>query len=221
MIAVPLAPVGIFGGTFDPIHYGHLRPALEMREQLALSEVRFIPASRPPHRSEPSASPQQRLAMLNLALQGIEGMNIDERELLRDGPSYMADTLRSLREEVGTRPLVLLLGLDAFLGLTTWHQWQSIVELAHMAVATRPGWERAQLEGNGELAQLWRAHRSDSHAVLHQSPAGRIVMTEVTPLDISATKIRAQLQQGLSPRFLLPDSVLDYIERNRLYRGHL
>jgi nicotinate-nucleotide adenylyltransferase len=220
MSAVPLAPVGLFGGTFDPIHYGHLRPALEMREQLALSEVRFIPASRPPHRSEPCASPHQRLAMLRLALQGVAGMTIDERELRRDGPSFMADTLRSLRDEVGARPLVLLLGLDAFLGLPSWHEWHSIIEMAHIAVATRPGWERAQLEANGELAQLWRVHGDDDHAVLRQNPAGRIVMTEVTPLAISATKIRAQLQQGRSPRFLLPEPVLDYIERNRLYMSH-
>ncbi|HEY0635845.1 MAG TPA: nicotinate-nucleotide adenylyltransferase [Gammaproteobacteria bacterium] len=213
-------PVGLFGGTFDPIHYGHLRPALEMREQLALSEVRFIPASVPPHRGVPAASPQQRLAMLRLALQGIDGMTIDERELRRDGPSYMADTLRSLRREEDSRPLVLLLGLDAFLGLPTWHDWRAIIELTHIAVATRPGWERAQLAANGELAQLWRVHGGDDPTALQQSAAGRIVMTEVTPLAISATRIRAQLQEGRSPRFLLPESVLDYIERNRLYTSH-
>jgi len=210
-------PIGIFGGTFDPIHYGHLRPALELRDQLALSEVRFIPASIPPHRGKPSASAQQRLAMLRLALQGIEGMTVDERELSRDGPSYMADTLRSLRSDVGTRPLVLLLGLDAFLGLTTWHDWRSIIELAHIAVATRPGWASENLQEHRELTQLWREHLCEDAMQLHRTSAGRIVMVEVTPLAISATAIRAQLRQGRSPRFLLPDPVLDYIERNRLY----
>lgn len=219
MSADSFAPVGVFGGTFDPIHYGHLRPALELREQLALGEVRFIPASLPPHRGEPAATAQQRLAMLQLALQGSEAMRIDERELQRSGPSYMVDTLRSLREEVGRRPLVLLLGLDAFLGLPTWHRWPAIIELAHVAVATRPGWNSAQLQQYAELAQLWRDRHSDDVASLRHSPAGRIVLSEVTPLDISATKIRAALRQRRSPRFLLPDSVLDYIERNRLYLG--
>lgn len=217
MSADLLAPVGIFGGTFDPIHYGHLRPALELREQLALSEVRFIPASVPPHRGEPVATAQQRLAMLQLALQGCEGMRIDERELQRSGPSYMADTLRSLRDEVGEQPLVLLLGLDAFLGLPSWHAWRAIIELAHIAVATRPGWNNDQLQLHPQLAQLWRERLSDEVMSLHRTPAGRMVMVEVTPLDISATAIRAQLRQGRSPRFLLPDSVLDYIERNHLY----
>ena len=220
MSAAPLAPIGIFGGTFDPIHYGHLRPALELREQLGLGEVRFIPASVPPHRGEPVATAQQRLAMLRLALQDVDGMAIDERELRRDGPSYMADTLRSLRVEVGARPLVLLLGLDAFLGLPLWHEWHSIIELAHIAVATRPGWERAQLGRNDALAQLWRMHGCDDHTGLNQVSGGRIVMTEVTPLAISATHIRTQVQLGRSPRFLLPDAVLDYIERNRLYTSH-
>ncbi len=212
-------PIGIFGGTFDPIHYGHLRPALELREQLALSEVRFIPAAQPPHRSQPAASSQQRLTMLQLALRGCEGMAIDERELQRAGPSYMAETLRSLRDEVGARPLVLLLGFDAFLGLTAWHAWRAIIELAHIAVATRPGWGRAQLQGDKALAQLWHDHHSDEVAALHHAPAGRIVITEVTSLAISATTIRAQLRQGHSPRFLLPDNVLDYIEHNKLYMG--
>jgi len=220
MSAGSLAPVGIFGGTFDPIHYGHLRPALELREQLALSEVRFIPASVPPHRGEPAATAQQRLAMLKLALQGSEGMRIDERELQRSGPSYMADTLRSLRDEVGAQPLVLLLGLDAFLGLPSWHAWHSIIELAHIAVATRPGWKSDQLQLHPELAQLWHERLSEDLMSLHHNPAGRMVMVEVTPLDISATQIRAQLRRGRSPRFLLPDPVLDYIERNKLYVSH-
>ncbi|HEY0720998.1 MAG TPA: nicotinate-nucleotide adenylyltransferase [Gammaproteobacteria bacterium] len=210
-------PLGIFGGTFDPIHYGHLRPALELREQLALGEVRFIPAAIPPHRGEPGASPQQRLAMLHLALDGIEGMSIDERELRREGPSYMVDTLRSLRDEVGARPLVLLLGFDAFLGLAAWHEWHSIIALAHLAIATRPGWERAQLQQQPELAQLWHERGSDDVTPLQQTPAGHMVMVEVTPLAISATAIRTQLRQGRTARFLLPDGVLDYIERNRLY----
>jgi nicotinate-nucleotide adenylyltransferase len=213
------SPIGIFGGTFDPIHFGHLRPAWEMREQLGLAEVRFIPASVPPHRTTPLVTAEQRLAMLRLALQGVDGMRVDEREFLREGPSYMVDTLHSLRDELGEQPMVLLLGLDAFLGLSAWHRWQELIELAHIAVAIRPGWERSELEGEGDVARLWQARRGDGWEQLRQRPAGRVVMVEVTPLAISATAIRQQLQEGRSPRFLLPDSVLDYIEHNGLYRG--
>ena len=212
-----LAPLGIFGGTFDPVHYGHLRPALELREQLRLGEVRFIPAAQPPHRGTPTASSGQRLVMLQRAVAGIAGFTIDERELQRSGPSYMVDTLRSLRNEVGERPLVLLLGLDAFLGLPGWHQWQELTSLAHIAVATRPGWEREQLQARAELHELLALHGSDDPVVLRQSRAGRIVMAPVTPLAISATMIRERLREGFSVRFLLPDDVLSYIEEKRLY----
>lgn len=212
-----LAPIGIFGGTFDPIHYGHLRPALELREQLGLDEVRFTPAAQPPHRATPTVSSAQRLAMLQRAVAGVGGFAVDARELQRSGPSYMVDTLRSLRDELGTRPLVLLLGLDAFLGLPSWHRWQAIIELAHIAVATRPGWSTAELQGNEALARLWRERATEGAAALHATPAGRMVMVPVTPLAISATAIREQLFQGRSVRFLLPDSVLHYIEDNRLY----
>lgn len=206
--------IGIFGGTFDPIHYAHLRTALEVQQQLGLTELRFVPASIPPHRPQPMASAAQRLAMVKLAIAGQPGMEVDERELRRDGPSYMVDTLASLRAELGDTPLVLILGLDALLGLPAWHQWTRLIELAHLAVMERPG---VVLPGEGELAELVRTHRTEEAAQLARQPAGALYFVPVSQLAISATDIRAQLAAGRSPRFLLPDAVLDYIFDAGLY----
>lgn len=206
--------IGIFGGTFDPIHYAHLRTALEVQQQLELAELRFIPAAIPPHRPQPLASPQQRLDMVRLAILDQPGMTVDGRELEREGPSYMVDTLASLRDELGDVPLVLILGLDALLGLPAWHQWTRLIELAHIVVMERPG---VVLPEQGELAELVRAHRSEEVARLAQEPAGTMLFVPVSQLAISATDIRAQLAAGASPRFLLPDAVLDYILDEGLY----
>ena len=206
--------IGIFGGTFDPIHYAHLRTALEVQQQLELTELRFIPAAIPPHRPQPLASAQQRLDMVRLAILDQPGMTVDGRELEREGPSYMVDTLASLRDELGEVPLVLILGMDALLGLPAWHQWTRLIELAHMVVMERPG---AVLPEQGELAELVREHRSEEVARLAQQPAGTVLFVSVSQLDISATDIRARLAAGASPRFLLPDAVLDYIHEEALY----
>ncbi|MCW9058555.1 MAG: nicotinate-nucleotide adenylyltransferase [Gammaproteobacteria bacterium] len=206
--------IGIFGGTFDPIHYAHLRTALEVQQQLELAELRFIPAAVPPHRSQPLANAQQRLDMVRLAIQDQPGMTVDGRELEREGPSYMVDTLASLRDELGEVPLVLILGMDAMLGLPDWHQWTRLIELAHIVVMERPG---AALPEQGELAELVRVHRCEKIARLAQKPAGAVWFVSVSQLDISATDIRARLAAGASPRFLLPDAVLDYILDEGLY----
>ena len=206
--------IGIFGGTFDPIHYAHLRTALEVQQQLELAELRFIPAAIPPHRPQPLASPQQRLDMVRLAILNQPGMTVDGRELEREGPSYMVDTLASLRDELGEVPLVLILGMDALLGLPAWHQWTRLIELAHIVVMERPG---AALPEQGELAELVRAHRSEEVACLAKEPAGTMLFVPVSQLAISATDIRARLATGTSPRFLLPDAVLDYILDEGLY----
>lgn len=210
------APIGILGGTFDPVHYGHLRPALELLEGLALGEVRLLPCGVPPHRSTPVATPSQRRAMLELALEEQTGLRLDTRELERPGPSYMVDTLSSLREELPDTPLCLLLGSDAFLGLTGWHRWQELTGLAHLVVMHRPGWTFAAADAT--LAQLLAGHRVDSHAALVAHPAGAILLQPVTQLDISATAIRAQIAAGRSPRYLLPDAVWGYIRAQGLYR---
>ncbi|MEW6647712.1 MAG: nicotinate-nucleotide adenylyltransferase [Pseudomonadota bacterium] len=207
--------VGILGGTFDPVHFGHLRAALEMQEILGLAEVRLLPCGQPPHRVPPRASAADRLAMLELALAGQSGLRVDCRELERPGPSYMVDTLTSLRAELGASPLCLLLGSDAFLGLPQWHRWRELLQLAHLVVLHRPGWTLDSVPAS--LAEVLAAQRISAAAELMLRPAGGILLQPVTPLDISATAIRAQIAAGRSPRYLLPDAVWDYIRRRDLY----
>jgi len=204
----------LFGGTFDPVHHGHLRAALEVRQALGIDEVRLLPAGQPPHRRSPQASAEQRLALLRLAVADEPALAIDTRELHRAGPSYMADTLRSLREEVGDEPLCLALGLDALLGLDSWHDWRAIPALCHLLVMQRPGsgWPQS-----GELAELVARACVDSVQALHEQPAGLVAAMTVTQLDISATAIRRMLREGQSPRFLLPDKVLNHIYEQGWY----
>jgi nicotinate-nucleotide adenylyltransferase len=219
--------LGIFGGTFDPLHVGHLRLAIEAREALGLAEVCFIPAGNPALRNAPRAAPQDRLAMVELALASLPGCSMDPAEVLaapaHPAPSYTVDTLRRLRAKHGsTRPLVLLLGADAFARLEEWHRWRDLFDLAHIAVATRPGHEIIVGAGDTALDGEFRA-RKRAAADLAAAPAGRIVPFAITALEISATAIRERLARGLSVRHLVPDPVLDYIETQQIYRtphGH-
>ncbi|CAL1240355.1 nicotinate-nucleotide adenylyltransferase [Candidatus Methylocalor cossyra] len=209
--------IGLYGGTFDPVHYGHLRTALEVKEAVGLAEVRFIPCREPPHRRAPAASPEQRLALLRAALaDGEPGFRIDTRELERPGPSYTADTLMSLREELGEAPLALIVGLDAFLELHHWHRWRELFERAHLLVMQRPGPEP---ELPAELDAALRQRFSADPAALRRHPAGCIHFVPVTQLAISATQIRAAIAAGASPRYLLPDSVWRAIRELGLYRA--
>lgn len=208
--------IGIFGGTFDPIHYGHLRCAWEIAGQLELSEVRMLPSGQPPHRRAPMATSEQRRRALELALDGQSLLRLDTRELDRPGPSYMVDTLTSLRAEVGTHCLCLILGQDAFNGLTGWQRWQQLTELAHLVVITRPG---AEPPDTGPLAALIEARSVESLDELRARPAGAILFRTVTALGFSASGIREQLANGLSPRYLLPDAVLDYLVREGVYQN--
>ena len=209
--------IGVFGGTFDPVHYGHLRPGLEVQQALGLQQLRYLPAGQPPHRGVPHASAAQRLSMLQRALQGQEGVVIDERELHRPGPSYMVDSLQSLRQEVGSTPLCLILGNDAFLGLPGWHQWQRLPQLAHLVVTHRPGWSLDTYQQSRELNTLVAQHQCEV-SQLSASEAGGLVFVAVTQLEISATAIREQVQQQRDIRYLLPDSVRQVIQQQNLYR---
>jgi len=208
--------IGIFGGTFDPVHHGHLRVALELYQQLGLDEVRFIPCRQPPHRSMPLASDAQRLAMLQLALSGQSGFVIDERELQREGPSYMVDTLTSIRAEVGDVPVCLIVGADAFAKLAGWHHWRHLIELAHIVIAHRPG-NAFLLED--ELLALYQRCQVDDAAELSRSQAGHILRCQVTQLDISSVKIREELANGRSVRYLVPEDVWAYIQQQGLYQN--
>ena len=212
-------PLGILGGTFDPVHNAHLRLAEEARERLDLAGVLLIPAGLPPHRQPPQAAPNQRLAMVRQAVAANPALTVDAAEIEAAGPSYTVPTLERLRREHGDRrSLVLLLGADAFLGLTTWHRWQDLFGLAHIAIATRPSHVLEPEHMAPALAAEFVARQTRSAADLAASPAGRIVPFGITPLDISATAIRAALSTGRSARYLLPDGVLDYISLHRLYQ---
>jgi nicotinate-nucleotide adenylyltransferase len=209
--------IGIYGGTFDPVHYGHLRTALEVSEALALAELRFVPCQIPPHRGAPGASAEQRWRMLAAALADSEPrLRIDLRELERPGPSYMVDTLESLRTEMGDVPLCLILGMDAFLGLSRWHRWRELFDLAHLVVMRRPGYRP---EMAGELRGIVEERVVDRPEVLGDSQAGRVYFVTVTQLEISASQIRDLIAKGRSTRYLTPDAVLAVIRDERLYQS--
>ena len=198
-------PLALFGGTFDPVHLGHLRVAWEAAEFLD-AEVRLMPANVPPHRPQPVASAAQRLAMLRAALRGQDRLLPDDRELHRKGPSYTVDTLVGLREEIGaTRPVVLLVGADAWSGLPRWHRWQALFGLAHIGVLTRAGHEAREPD---ELQQQVATRRTSSTADLLAAPAGRVIDIRVSALEISATEVRNELAAGRQPRYLVPDALL-------------
>jgi nicotinate-nucleotide adenylyltransferase len=204
--------IGLFGGTFDPIHYGHLRAALELQELLGLSQVRFIPSAVPPHRPQPAANALQRRQMVELAIQELANFICDPRELQREGYSYMVDTLASLRHDFPLQPLLLAIGTDAFNQLTSWQQWQRLFEFAHIIVLTRPSFSHQKLDDF--FAACYTADKSE----LTNNLAGRLYFQAITQLDISATAIRQLIKQKRSPKFLLPDAVLDFIAQHQLYQ---
>ncbi len=201
--------IGILGGTFDPIHCGHLRTALDVKEGLGLDELRLVPLRDPPHRRAPDSTPEQRLEMLQAAIDLEPTLTIDDREITRSGKSYTLLTLQSLREELGEIPICLILGQDAFLGFPEWHRPDEILRLAHLVVMQRPGERRSD---------LYRERVTDAPQDLRTSLAGKVYLQQVTQLDISSSKIREMIRDGRSPRYLLPDSVLEIIKRDSLYR---
>jgi nicotinate-nucleotide adenylyltransferase len=216
--------LGILGGTFDPIHFGHLELAREVRSVLGLAAVRLVPAGDPPHRAAPVATAAHRLAMVQLAVEGYSGLEVDDREIERAGRSYTVLTLEELRREDPERPLALIVGADAFAGLPTWHRWTELFSLAHLVVVARPGFELDDALP-AELAGEWAHRRVPDPASLAATRAGTIYVQPITPHAISASAIRAALAAGNSARAhaqvatLLPPAVLAYIDRNQLYRS--
>lgn len=214
------APIAVLGGTFDPVHYAHLRLAEELVEAFSLAEVRFVPAAVPPHRGPPRASAAHRKRMVELAIAGNPRFKLDDRELKREGASYSFDTLTEMRAEIGERSLCLLMGADAFVALTTWYRWEEIFDLAHVVVARRPGYPLEQLAASlpGALKSHYlHRHVADARAA-RLEPGGRIFTHELTALDVSATALRELIARRGSLRYLLPDDVIAYIENHRLYR---
>lgn len=195
--------IGVYGGSFDPIHHGHLRSALEVKQYLSLSELRLMPSGNPPHRDKAQVSGEHRLAMLKLAVANTAGLVIDRRELERDQPSYTIDTLESLQREMPYAALTLVIGMDQFSAFDTWHRWQELLQRVQVAVMERPGEpvsESAQQILDGEFGQ-------------------RIHIIKVTQLEISSSRIRAELEQQRDIQFLLPLAVRNYILQHGLYQG--
>ncbi|SHH80764.1 nicotinate-nucleotide adenylyltransferase [Ferrimonas marina] len=208
-------PLGLFGGTFDPIHNGHLRCAFEVQQQLGLDQVLLLPNHIPPHKASPGIAPHHRLAMVELAIEGCPNLGVDRRELDRSEPSYTVETLAQYRQEQGDRPLCFIVGMDSLLQFHRWHQPEQILELAHLVVCHRPDHPLpADSEAQGWLAR----HGLDSAEQLQQTPAGGIWLQPVTQLAIASSTLRAQMARGLAADFLLPPQVVAYIDRHRLYR---
>ena len=214
-----MARIGLLGGTFDPIHFGHLGMAQELAQALALDTVKFIPAAVPPLKSQPSASAIDRCAMVQLAIANNPDFQLDDRELKRTGPSYTLDTLRSLRSELGEQDsLVLFIGSDAFKQFNRWHQWQEIIGLCHIALVARPDSE-VSTGLDPELVTFLQDHYTENAMDLQSATAGLITMQAITPLTISSSAIREQLKIRQSARYLTPDCVLDYIAQHGLYQA--
>ena len=208
--------IGILGGTFDPVHIGHLRSALEVAEFMGLDELRLLPNARPPHRDTPQVAAEDRLAMVREAVQGVACLSVDARELERDKPSYTIETLELMRAELAAEDqLFLLLGWDAFCGLPSWHRWDELLKHCHILVLQRPD---ADAESPDALRNLLAA-RSVSDPLALTGPSGNIAFVWQTPLAVSATQIRQLLASGKSVRFLVPDAVLAYIDAHGLYRA--
>lgn len=207
-------PLALFGGTFDPVHYGHLRCAEEARQKLGLEQLYLLPSGCPPHRDAPRASARQRLEMLHLALPEFPQLEIDDREIQRSGPSYMVDTLKELRSEFPRRPLLLLIGQDAANHLHGWFDWQTLFELTHIVIMTRPG---ARAEYRRDLEKQIQRRLLEDKEELFRSKAGGVLNLKVASIDISATTIQSIIRLGRSPNSMLPGAVMDYINENRLY----
>ena len=206
--------LGLLGGTFDPVHVAHLRLAIEVRERLGLDEVRLVPAPNPRLRAAPRLVARTRLRLLHAAVDGIPGLCVDDRELTVSGPTRTVDTLRSIRNEQSNRPVCLILGVDAAARLDRWHQWERLIELAHLVIARRPG---AQLPASGAVAALIERHADTRVSALAERCAGVIHICDIPGLDISATAVRDRLANDRSVEFLVPERVRQILLKERLY----
>ena len=198
-----MRPFGVFGGIFDPIHYGHLRTAHELHELVGLERIADLPAGDPPHRPAPLADAATRLERIRAAVGDDPHFNVDDRELRRPGPSYTILTLEEMRAERGAQPLVLILGMDAFAGIDSWHRAGELASLAHIVVAERPGSTRPQ---TGLGAVLLAERRCDDPARLMHGPAGLVYVSDNTQLDLSSSAVRAVIAAGRDPRYLMPEA---------------
>jgi nicotinate-nucleotide adenylyltransferase len=208
-------PIGILGGSFDPVHFGHLRLAMECIEAIGLEKVIFVPLNIPAHRDPLIASAQQRKAMLSLATSTNSRFEISNVELERDETSYMVDTLQLLRQLHPNESLCLIMGMDAFIHFDDWRQWQRIPEMANLIITNRP--DSHHEITNAQLNQLLKTRLTNDNAQLANTPAGKIRMIDIPLLDISSSRIRHLLAQGTPVDYLLPDAVIHYITTHKIY----
>ncbi|MGI1679135.1 MAG: nicotinate-nucleotide adenylyltransferase [Cellvibrionaceae bacterium] len=207
--------IGLFGGTFDPVHIGHLRIALELKQQLNLDEMRLVPCHKPPHREQPVASAKHRAAMVMAAIQNCSELTIETCELENHDPSYSFKTLKYLRGMLGENvSLCLAVGMDSLISLPSWHRWKDILKLAHIVVAARPGFDSPS---SGEIGEYILEHKKSDSALIEKTH-GSIVIKQLSLLPVSSTDIRARLAENLSPQFLLPDTVFKYLQEHQLYK---
>ncbi|WP_100159416.1 nicotinate-nucleotide adenylyltransferase [Proteus columbae] len=209
--------IALYGGTFDPIHYGHLRPVEALSGLIGLKEVIWLPNNIPPHRPQPEASSQQRLEMVRLALEPYSSFKVDVRELEKPTPSYTIETLRDFRKEIGDKqPLAFIIGQDSLLSISTWHQWNELLNVCHLLVCARPGY---QTHFENTQMQTWLTqHQTKQQEDIHCLPSGKIFLADTPLYNISATDIRARHKAGLNCHDLLPNSVEDYIRQQQLYK---
>ncbi|WP_231870766.1 nicotinate-nucleotide adenylyltransferase [Marinomonas aquimarina] len=206
----------VMGGTFDPIHHGHLRSAVDILDYFQFKTLRLIPCYQPVHKGEPSVSAEQRLKMVELGIQADTRLSVDAREILREGRSYSIDTLIQLREELGQEEsLIMVVGMDSFLSLPTWARWQELLDVAHILVISRPGWEPDFIS---TLESFYEKHRAESAAELQCAPAGKIWMQSFTPLAISSSQVRNLCRKNASIAYLVPETIQRFIEAHSLYK---
>lgn len=208
--------IGLYGGSFDPVHKGHVATAEELRDRFPFREIRLLPAACSPLKQAATAD-QHRLAMLALALANAPALTIDARELRRPPPSYSIDTLRDVRAELGpTTPLVFIMGLDSFLELPRWKDWQHLTDVAHLLVVTRPG---SHPLFSSELTKWLEKHRIGDAEPLESRPAGGVLLVETAPHAIASRDIRAAIRAGSPSSDWLTPAVRDYIDTHHLYAG--
>jgi nicotinate-nucleotide adenylyltransferase len=219
MMPIKINPaIGIYGGTFDPVHFGHLRPVLDVCESLQLEHIRFIPSFIPPHRETPQSSVEDRLLMLQSAISSEEKFVLDQREIIRQGPSYMYDTLLSLKQDFPNHCLCLILGLDAFININTWHKWEKLLSLCHLVVTKRPETSYKEIDSwPKQIKNLYKKYHVKQLDEIFSSLNNKIYFMDVTQLPISSSLIRHKLKHKQSIRYLLPDAVYDIITDNQLY----
>ncbi len=204
--------IGIYGGTFDPVHFGHLRTAVEVREIFDLKKLLLLPSHQPPHRETPGASSNMRLEMLQLAVSNQSGLEVDTREIDRKGTSYMVDTLQLIHAEYQQQPLLLFMGLDAFAGLSSWHRWQALFDYAHIVVMDRPESKKSV------LSDFLKEKQVNDRQQLKRSLHGKLYFQKVTQMEISASQIREIFFKQKNPAYLLPNEVISYIYQHKLYQ---